>query len=319
MPLTSADLASLRYFAATARLLSFKHAAAELHVTQGAVSQQIRHLEASLRCKLFYRLPREVKLTEEGQSFATTVQRALMELDAAAEAAALKVSSVSNLRVRAGPSFALRWLVPRLARFYEFNAEMRLHIIGAYGYFDPAHRDFDIAIELLQGNLPGLHTESFMQEYLLPVCTSEYLAKNTFLKHPSDLARCTLLHDSQAWRDGNKDAEWRHWLQEVGAADIDSSCGQFFTLTNMAIEAALTHQGLAMARLSLITDLLDAGRLVAPFPQAIASPAKYYLVCLKEDADRPSMQRLIRWLHSEAAGSTALERVLAEPQMDLAR
>lgn len=198
MFLNSSTLPSLRFFDVAARFLSFKRAAAELHVTQGAVSQQIKHLETALGCKLFYRLPREIKLTEEGQRFALVVDRALREIEREAQALS-GTQSPTEIRLRAGPSFALRWLVPRLGEFYARHPQVKLFITAAYGYLDSAHREFDLAVELMKGKVPTLQTEVLMDEYLVPVCSSEYLAEHGFLKRPTDLARCTLLHDGHAW------------------------------------------------------------------------------------------------------------------------
>lgn len=299
--LNSTTLASLRFFEAAARLLSFSRAAAELSVTQGAVSHQIKYLEESLGCKLFYRLPRQVKLTEQGEQFGRVVARALKELDEGAQATVASTRSMIEVRLRAGPSFALRWLVPRLGKLYQLHPDIKLHVIGAYGYFDPIHRDFDLAIEFLQSSVPALHTEVLLEEYLIPVCSPVYLARHRFLKTPADLARCTLLHDGDAWASASEDAEWHYWLGEVGALEVDSNQGQFFTLANMAIEAALAHQGVAMGRLSLVEELLAQGRLVSPFSKLVKKiPTRYCLVYPNELASRPGVRAVMEWLKEEA-------------------
>jgi LysR family glycine cleavage system transcriptional activator len=302
MFLNSSTLPSLRFFEAAARLLSFKRAALELHVTQGAVSQQIKHLEQALGCKLFYRLPRQITLTVEGQRLAAVVERALKDIEQEVKAIAAARSTI-EIRVRAGPSFALRWLVPRLGEFYARYPNIRLFITAAYGYFDPNRREFDLAIEMIKGKLPSLHSEVLMEEYLVPTCSRNYLAKNEFLRKPRDLSRCTLLHDAHAWVGGTEDAEWRYWLNAVGAVNVDSAKGRFFSLANMSIEAALAHQGVALGRASLIQDLLKAGHLVAPFKQQIKSPTRYCLVYPSELARSPGMQSVIRWLHEQAESS----------------
>lgn len=299
MFLNSSILASLRFFEPAARLLSFKQAALELHVTQGAVSQQIKHLERALGCSLFHRLPQQIKLTAEGQRFAAVVAHALDAIEREAQA----ITSARNtleIRLRAGPSFALRWLVPRLGEFYVRHPGIKLFITAAYGHFDPARREFDLAIEMVRGKVAGLRSEVLMEEYLTPVCTPKYLSQHDFLRKPKDLAKATLLHDAHAWPGAAPDAEWRYWLTEAGATHIDSSQGQFFTLANMSIEAALTHQGVAMGRESLIGDLLAAGLLVAPFKQRIKSPMKYCLLYPNNLADQPSIKAVIAWLHEQA-------------------
>ena len=298
--LNSAALATLRFFEAAARLQSFTRAASELCITQGAVSHQVKYLEDFLGCKLFFRLPRQVKLTEEGEKFVAVVTCALRALDQGAESIISPNKARINVRLRTGPSFALRWLVPRLGEFYERYPNIKLHVIGAYGYFDPVHRDFDLAVEFIQGVLPALHTEVLMEEYLTPVCTPEYLSCHNFLKTPKDLARCTLLHDGDAWENAAEDAEWRCWLSEVGALDIDSNQGQFFSLANMALEAALSNQGIAMGRLSLIQELLENGRLIIPFKPQVRCPTSYCLVYPSELASRPGVREVIEWLREQA-------------------
>lgn len=300
--LNSAALTALRFFEAAARLESFTRAATELGITQGAVSQHIKCLEDRLGCKLFFRLPGQIKLTDDGKKFAEVVARVLRELEEAADVLMAPRKSKINVRLRAGPSFALRWLVPRLGGLHARHPNIKLHVIGEYGYFDPVHRDFDLAVEFLQAPLQGLHSEFLMDEYLAPVCSPEYLAKNNFLKTPAELARCTLLHDGDAWEeDASEDAEWRYWLRETGVLDVDSSEGQFFTLANMAIEAAVAHQGIAMGRLSLVEELLAAKRLITPFAQRIKSPTSYRLVYPSELAGRPGVTDVANWLREEAS------------------
>lgn len=298
MLFTSSTLAALRFFEAAARLGSFKRAALELHVTQGAVSQQIKHLEEALGCKLFLRLPRQIAPTEEGARFATAVTRALRLIEQEAAAISGARSNI-EIRLRAGPSFALRWLVPRLGSFYARYPKIKLFITATYGYVDPSRREFDVAIELIKGRVPGLHCEELLEEHMTPVCSPSYLSEHSFLKTPRDLSRCTLLHDGQAWLGRDEDAEWRYWLRAVGATSVDSTKGRFFSLSNLSIEAALSDQGVAMGRTCLISDWLATGQLVAPF-KTIPSPTRYCLVYPKELAKRPGMQEVIRWLREEA-------------------
>ncbi len=298
--LNSACLSTLRFFEAAARLGSFTRAAEELCITQGAVSQHIKALEDRLGCKLFFRLPGQIKLTDDGKKFAEVVGRVLRELDEAADVLVAPCSSKMDVRLRTGPSFALRWLIPRLGRLHARHPKIKLHIIGDYGYFDPARRDFDLAIELARSPPQRFHAELLMDEYLTPVCSPEYMAKHPFLRAPLDLGRCTLLHDGHAWPSAAEDAEWRYWLDAVGACAVDSSEGQFFSLANMAIEAALSHQGIAMGRLSLVEGPLETRRLIAPLPQPIKSPTGYLLVCPSELTDRPGVAELASWLREEA-------------------
>jgi LysR family glycine cleavage system transcriptional activator len=307
--LNSAALSTLRFFESTARLGSFTRAAEELCITQGAVSQHIKALESRLGCKLFFRLPGQIKLTDEGKKFAEVVTRVLRDLEEAADFLVAPRKSKIDVRLRVGPSFANRWLIPRLGRFHTRHPNITLHVIGDYGYLDPAQRDFDLAVEMTVSPPQHLHVESLMEEYLTPVCSREYLETHQFLVTPADLARCVLLHDGDAWPSASEDAEWSHWLQAVDARGVDSSDGQYFTLANMAIEAALSHQGVAIGRLSLVQPLLASRKLVDPFSQRIKSPAIYRLVYPSELEGRPGVTEVANWLREEAGSANPARAV----------
>ena len=297
--LNSAALSTLRSFEAVARLLSFTRAAEELCITQGAVSQHIKALEERLGCKLFFRLPGQIKLTDDGKKFAEVVTRALQKLEGAAEMLAMSDKSKISVRLRTSSSFALRWLIPRLGRLHARHPQIKLHLLGDDRCFDPACRDFDLAIELTRAPPPGLHAEFLMDDYLTPVCSAEYLSKHPFLRTPAALARCTLLHDERAPRSATEDTEWRYWLRLAGAPLVDSGQGQFFTSTNMAMEAALAHQGVALGRLSLLEGPLATRTLAAPLSQRIKSPGRHLLLSRHDVADRPGVKDLATWLHDE--------------------
>lgn len=298
MFLNSQTLASLRFFEAAARKLSFRKAAAELHVTDGAVSQQIKHLEEALGQKLFLRLPRRIALTEAGERFAATVRKALAEIED--EARAISVGDTrTEIRVRVNPSFALRWLMPRVGDFYAKHPGIKLFMIAEYGDIDLSERDFDITIEQAVQPLVGLHSERLFDEYITPVCTPAYLKDHPF-NTPDGLDTCTLLHDAHAWSGGANDAEWKVWLQEAGVLQIPASQDRFFSLADMAIHAALNDQGVAMGRTALVGDLLKAGALVAPFALKVKSPASYWLAFPSAYSETPAIETVGNWLRAEA-------------------
>jgi len=299
MFLNSQTLASLRFFEAAARKLSFRKAAAELHVTDGAVSQQIKHLEEALGQKLFLRLPRRIALTEQGERFAFTVRKALADIEN--EARALSVGRASTeIRIRVNPSFALRWLMPRLNDFYARHPEIKLFMIAEYGDIDLSERDFDITIEQSTQPLAGLHSERLFDEYITPVCTPGYLEAHPGLKTPDGLADCTLLHDAHAWSGGGNDAEWTTWLEEADALPALRTHGRFFSLADMAIQAALNDQGVAMGRTALVGNLLESGALIAPFPLKVKSPASYWLAYPREFSAAPAIASASDWLKAHA-------------------
>lgn len=299
--LNSAALSTLRFFEVAARLQSVSRAAAEFRVTQGAVSQHIKALEDRLGCKLFFRLPGQIKLTDDGRRFAEVTTRALQELEASAEMLVTPGKSITTVRLRADRSFALRWLIPRLGRLHTRHPNIKLQLKDTQHCPDPARRDFDLAIGLGQTPPSGLHAELLLEEYLTPVCSPQYLSCHPFLRAPANLARCTLLHDERASRSVTEDTEWHYWLKHAGAPLMCSARSQFFTSTDMVIEAALAHQGVALGHLSLLEAPLSARTLVAPIPQRIVSSTRYYLAYRRDLPDCPALQHLVNWLHDEVA------------------
>jgi len=205
-----------------------------------------------------------------------------------------------DFRLHAGPSFASRWLIPRLGTLYALLPDLQLHVIGTRDYFDPAELDFGLAVAFTQHPASSLHKEVLLQEYLTPICSPEYLAGNRFLKTPADLASWTLLYHSDTWPSTAHDGEWSLWLHEVGAQSINASQRLFFSLPNLAIESALAHQGIAMGRMCLIQELLAQGTLVSPLPSAVKTPGRYYLVYHHDFPGRRGAQAMIEWLREEA-------------------
>ena len=291
-------LAALRYFEAASRHLSFKKAASELHVTQGAVSQQIKQLEDLLGFKLFHRLPRQLRLSLEGEQFSNTVRNIFQDLERSVRTLRSDVND-NTIRLRIAPSLALRWLMPRLQEFYAQNPDVKLFVSADYGYIDPAERDFDIGIDLSKGGQTAFQNELLMPEYILPVCSPFYKSSNN-IKSPGDILNCLLLHDAHAWVGEPQDAEWQYWLREAGIETKEDIQGLFFSLADLSLEAAANGQGVAMGRLALLGDKLKNGVLEAPFSGPLKSPADYYLIYPKEFSERKSILIVKDWLLSQA-------------------
>jgi len=304
MQLDSPTLASLRFFEAAARHLSFQRAALDLHVTKGAVSQQIKHLERVLDCRLFERRTRALALTDEGRRLAIVVQSALGSIRREA-AAIIDQRARSRIRVRICPSLAIRWLVPRLGEFHSTHPQTQLVVNADYGPLDSQGFDFDIAIELSRENRTPLIADWLMNEYLIPVCTPAYLATLAAIKGANELAQVELLHDAEAWIGEAADAEWRFWLDRAGAEQVESARGQYFSLSTLAIEAALADQGMALGHLSWVAELIASGRLVTPVGAPIESSHRYYLLYHRQALDHPGVQSLIAWLKQQAGDGKA--------------
>lgn len=285
-------LNGLRAFEAAARLLSFKEAAKELFVTPGAVSQQIKGLEDYLEAPLFLRGSRSITLTEAGR----TLQPVLRE-------AFLQISDVTRIlleRDRSGPmtisvlpSFAARWLVPRLGRFREKHPDIDVRISATTHLIDFNREDVDLAVRLGLGRWPGLRCDWLMQEDIFPVCSPRLLEGPIPLNDPTDLNAHTLLHDDNP-------ETWRIWLKASGVTGVDASHGVTFNDASMMVQAAERGQGVAMGRRALVEDDLRDGRLVKPFDIVVPFEFAYYVVYPEAYAERVKVAAFREWIIAEA-------------------
>lgn len=291
-------LNALRAFEAAARHMSFTKAAEELFVTQAAVSHQIRSLEDWLGLRLFRRLNRRLLLTDEGQAYAGPVREALDRIVAATNGLR-RSDSEGLLTVSVLPSFAATWLLPRLWRFSESYPEIDVRIDARETLADFGRDGVDVALRYGGGDYPGHDSIHFMTEEAFPVCSPALVEGGSYpLREPADLCHHTLI------RDFTEDL-WDNWLKLAGVTGIDPRRGPSFNYLNMAIEAAIAGQGVALGRRAIVAGALADGRLVRPFDLAMPSASAYYFVCLAEAADRPKVAAFRDWLLAEAAAASA--------------
>jgi LysR family glycine cleavage system transcriptional activator len=296
-------LAALRAFEAAARHLSFTRAAGELHVTQTAISHQIRALEDLLGTKLFRRLPRGLVLTEEAQRYLPAVRDAFDRIDAAtAELMAGRAGGPLTASVL--PSVAAKWLVPRLGRFRTVHPEIDLRSSTSLHLTDFAREDVDVAIRMGRGHYPGLRVDRLFGEALTPVCAPALLEGNPPLRRPEDLRHHVLLHDDDH-------TGWRLWLELAGVEGVDAGRGPIFTDSAMVVQAAAEGQGVALGRAALAAWDIAAGRLVRPFDVSMPHDLAYYLVCPAPSAERPRIAAVRAWLLAEATDYARELAVLA--------
>lgn len=287
-------LSSLRSFEAVARQLSFSRAAEELHVTPGAVSQQIRALEELLGTKLFDRTRRSVSLSDAGARMLPDVQAGLEMLSRA-------VSSKTTVGERAltisvAPSFASKWLLPRLPRFHERHPDIDLRISATVGLADFRREKVDLAIRLGHGNYPGLHTEPLFSEALTPLCSPALVKRKGALKKTDDLRRHRLIHDTSI--PGYEQGAWERWLALAGGKNIPTQRGTRFTLAELALQAAIDGDGVVLGRIVLAEADLAAGRLIRPFKTVLPLDVSYFLVRSKVATPRHELRCFRDWLFS---------------------
>ena len=287
-------LSSLRSFEAVARQLSFSKAARELHVTPGAVSQQIRALEDLLGAKLFDRTRRWVALTDTAARMLPDVQAGFDSLSRACGSNAAPVGERA-LTISVAPSFASKWLLPRLPGFYEFHPDIELRISATVGLADFKRDKVDLAIRLGHGRYPGLHAEPLFNEALTPLCSPGLLKRKGRLRTPDDLRKHRLVHDMSI-PGGGDSAAWDSWLALAGAKQVFANRGAKFSLAELAMQAAIDGVGVVLGRVVLAEGDLATGRLVRPFKMALPLDVSYFLVRSNATAPRPEILSFRNWL-----------------------
>jgi LysR family glycine cleavage system transcriptional activator len=295
-------LNALRAFEAAARHMNFSRAAEELSVTPGAVSQQIQNLEEYIGEALFRRTPRGLFLTDAAQTALPALREAF---DRLAEAASLLTAQVDGRRVTisAAPSFAAKWLMPRLGRFEAAHPEVDVWLTAGMELVDFASGEIDIAIRYGSGRYPGLEVVRLMSETVLPVCAPALLEDFPLLSL-EDLTRATLLHDGSPDADDSC-PDWAMWLTARGVKGVDGARGPRFNQSSLVIEAAVNGRGVALAKRALAQADLDAGRLVSPFDISTSVDFAYYLVHPKAKGRLRQVKAFASWIAGEAQAHQA--------------
>ncbi len=296
-------LNALRAFEAAGRHLSFTKAAAELHVTPAAISQQLKTLEDSLGVQLFRRLNKALLLTDAGQACLPGLQAGFDRLAEAVKASRAR-DARRALTVSVAPSFGAKWLVPRLDRFRETHPGVDVRIDASHRLVDFVREDVDIGIRYGPGDYPGLRVDRLLTDEVFPVCSPRLRAGPHPLRIPDDLRWHTLLHVDLATGDPCC-PDWRMWLLAAGVGDIDPTRGPQFSLSSMALQAAIEGHGVVLNSRVLVADDLVAGRLIKPFDLSFPVSFAYYVVCPETTADQPRIAAFREWVMAEATADLA--------------
>ena len=292
----------LRVFLAAARHLSFTRAGEELHITTGAVSQQIKLLEDWLGQRLFRRLPRRLELTDAGNRLLAAVDPAYAAVELAI--GRLRGGALSGVvRVRTLPSFLATWLVPRLPRLMARFPQIELQVEAEDSTYSLRDGEFDLAIDLNDGTYPGFQSTVLLEEEIFPVCSPRLFEGRPPLRTPDDLVHYPLLHDMTAWRGSPPYAEWERYLKAIGAPQVGVRRGYMFNRNHITMQCAIAGMGVAIARRTLITDELDSGRLVAPFAQSVQTGKRYCLIYSAGALADPRVATVHDWIVGEAHGT----------------
>lgn len=286
------SLNALRAFDVAARHLNFRLAAEELGVTQGAVAQHVRGLEAELGVTLFERLPKSLALTGEGRSYVADVRRAFELL--ANATANLKPQPV-KLTVSTTPTFASKWLIPRLPDFTAKHPGHDLHILATDRISSFQTDGVDLAVRYGTPPFgPGLAAELLFEQDIVAVCNPGLFPAGGEPRNAGELTRYTLLHDVHNF--------WPEYIDRfLGGGDPSLFRGISFSQTSHAIEAAIAGQGIAMATRAFVSTDIEAGRLRQVFDGVLRARAGFYLVKPRYRKSE-AVDKLQDWLWSQVRG-----------------
>lgn len=278
----------LQAFEASAKRLSFTLAAEDLCLTQSAISKQVIALEEMLRTELFKRLKKRLELTPAGRSFQARISPALNGIEAAVIELMSCQSDRSTLDLGVVPSFATKWLIPRLGEFARTHPGVTINLATRLVPFDFSETMLDAAIHFGDPHWAGAVCDYLMSEEVVVVCNEE-MATGTLLE-AADLARVSLLHLS------TRPNAWKDWAACAGVDGLDISRGPHFDHFSMVAQAAVAGLGAGVLPKFLVLDELASGRLVIPFGPTATSDNAYYLVYPERKAGLASLQKFRAWL-----------------------
>ncbi len=285
------SLNALRIFVAVARHRGVSRAADALHLTHSAVSHQIRLLQDSLGITLFERSGRGLRLSSAGAVYAERIERAFEEIEAATRALT-SGQRKRPLRVSTMPSFAARWLLPRLGEFISGHGDLDIEVQSTSRLADLKGGEVDVALRFGGGRYPGLFAELLLRDWYFPVCAPEF-ARRYRLGDPPSIDGVPLLRsDNEPW-------SW--WFPAAGIDAAEPERGTIFDDSNLMLQAAAAGQGLCLARQSIARDDIAAGRLVRPFSAVVESPNAYYFVCRASEVETMPIAAFRRWITAQAA------------------
>ena len=281
-------LNAVRAFDAAARHLSFKRAGEELHVTPGAISRQIELLEDHLGVRLFDRRHRRVELTSSGLQFRNEVGPALMRIGNAA--ARVSANDANVLRIKLPPTFAIRWFVPRLARFHAQNPKISVQVTTSHDRVDFEREPLDAAIFWGDQIGRGLGGVRLLGEQLVPVCSPRLLTATDGEMPIADMPQHMLLHSFR------RPDDWRRWFRAAGEPDIVLDRLLVFENSSLTYQGAIDGLGIALAQMAFIQDDLNTGRLKIAHPLIVETDSSYFLTYPRESAQIPTIRALQEWI-----------------------
>jgi LysR family glycine cleavage system transcriptional activator len=287
----------LHVFDVAARHLSFTRAAAELRVTQPAISRQINTLEGFLGVRLFERDKHGLRLTSEGEEFQRQVAPAF-RIIANATASLTATGKAEPLKIRVYTTFAAKWLIPRLPSFYVTYPQIKLNISNVVAPIDFEKDKVDLAVQFGDGNWHGVETELLFKDLIQPVCSPKLL-KRTRLIELDDLRKVQQLHSHY------RRADWPDWLMAVKRPDLLTDVGISFPSSVLTFQAAVESVGVAVGQLFLLRNEIQDGTLVPLFNAPFERPMAHYVAWPKNRPLGRKARSFIHWLKTEVAKSVS--------------
>ncbi|MEO7055506.1 MAG: LysR substrate-binding domain-containing protein [Caldimonas sp.] len=304
------SLTHLRAFEAVARTLSFGAAAVELHVTQSAVSRQIKGLEDELGAQLFVRGTRHVQIAPDGLALLRTVEPLLGRLDQSVQQIR-RSRSRQRVSVTTFASFGSLWLLPRIEAFQRSFPAVDVRVSAHDALADLDDPELDLAVRYCSPGQVGAGGVHLFDETLTPVVSRslwEQIGHGTAppLASAADLAGHTLLEEDDN-RPSTEYLSWRHWLERHGQGTLQPQSWLYLNFTYQQVQAALAGHGVALGRVALVYEALQRGELVEPFGAAgrIGSPFSYWMVGAPASRARPEVMQFWDWVETEAAATRA--------------
>jgi LysR family glycine cleavage system transcriptional activator len=289
-------LKSIHYFSVAAHYLSIKQASEKLFVTQAAISQQIRSLEEALGVALFHRHHRSLSLTHEGSKLLPHLKAAFDSIDKGIDGV-ISDNDPNTIRLSVFPSFGSRWLIPRLARFYKLHPTININLSMSDKY-ETFGETTDLAIRFNSGEGEGIKNNFLMKEYIYPACHPLYLKEHN-IKEIKDLKKLRLLEDTQ------NNLAWDYWLEKKPSmkkqlgAQCESANRVSYDGSHYVIDSALSAQGVAMVRHSLVADAIAQNQLVKLFDEAVELEPQYFLSAPEHYFEYPKIKLFSNWLTKE--------------------
>jgi LysR family transcriptional regulator, glycine cleavage system transcriptional activator len=288
-------LNSLRAFEAAARHGSFTGAARELGVTQSAVSRHVLQLEARIGTALCTRMRRGIELTAEGAAYAATLRAVFDQIEQHTRRLTSKPAS-NTLRLKLPPTFAIRWLVPRLARFHAIHRHIDVQITTSHQPVEFDREDIDVCIHWGEEPPRGTRYRRLFGEILLPVCSPALFNCYPRPRRPADLAHYTLLCSL------HRPEDWPTWLGKADVSEIDGNEGLKFENSALAYQAAIDELGIVVAQRAFVEDDLRTGRLVAIFDLCAATGSAYFLAYPEQKRPSAKVRAFETWIVGETSG-----------------